>query len=58
MAREKGTTEALTAYKMAKRISDRKDNVYDKRIIEDILNCTWMNAVKHYCVGREYRLKR
>ena len=37
MARVKGT-EALSAYKMAKRISDRKDNVYDKRIIENILN--------------------
>lgn len=37
MAREKGI-EALTAYKMAKRISNRKDNVYDKEIIENILN--------------------
>lgn len=37
MARVKGT-KALSAYKMAKRISDRKDNVYDKRIIKNILN--------------------
>lgn len=37
MARVKGT-KAISAYKMAKRISDRKDNVYDKRIIENILN--------------------
>jgi len=37
MARVKGT-KALSSYKMAKRISDRKDNVYDKRIIENILN--------------------
>lgn len=37
MAKVKGTT-ALTASKMAKRISDRKDNIYDKRIIENILN--------------------
>ena len=37
MARVKGT-KALSAYKMAKRISDRKDNVYDKKIIENILN--------------------
>lgn len=37
MARVKGT-KALSSYKMAKRISDRKDNVYDKRIIESILN--------------------
>lgn len=37
MARVKGT-KALSAYKIAKRISDRKDNVYDKRIIENILN--------------------
>lgn len=29
---------ALTAHKMSKRISDRKDNIYDKRIIENILN--------------------
>ena len=37
MARVKGT-KALSAYKMAKRICNRKDNVYDKRIIENILN--------------------
>lgn len=37
MARVKGM-KALSDYKMAKRISDRKDNVYDKRIIENILN--------------------
>ena len=37
MSRVKGTT-ALTASKMAKRISDRKDNLYDRRIIENILN--------------------
>lgn len=37
MARVKGT-KALSAHKMAKRISDRKDNVYDKKIIENILN--------------------
>ena len=32
MARVKGT-KALSSYKMAKRISDRKDNVYDKKVI-------------------------
>lgn len=37
MARIKGT-EALSACRMAKRICDRKDNVYDKKIIENILN--------------------
>lgn len=37
MARVKGTA-ALTASKMAKRIINRKDNVYDRRIIENILN--------------------
>ena len=37
MPRVKGTA-ALTASKMAKRIINRKDNIYDKRIIENILN--------------------
>lgn len=36
MARVK-RTNALTACKMAKRICDRSDNIYDKKIIENIL---------------------
>lgn len=37
MSRVKGT-QALSAHQMAKRICERNDNVYDKRIIENILN--------------------
>lgn len=37
MASVKGT-KVLSAFKMAKRICDRKDNVYDKKVIESILN--------------------
>ena len=37
MPRVKGT-QALSAHQMARRICERDDNVYDKRIIENILN--------------------
>ncbi len=37
MPKTKGT-RAVTAHQMAKRICDRKDNVYDKRIIESIVD--------------------
>lgn len=37
MPRVKGT-QALSAHQMAKRICERNDNVYDRRIIENILN--------------------
>lgn len=30
--------EALTAHQMAKRISDRDDNIFDKRVIANILD--------------------
>lgn len=33
-----GRIKALTACQMAKRICEREDNIYDKRIIENILN--------------------
>lgn len=37
MPRVKGT-QALSARQMARRICERDDNVYDKRVIENILN--------------------
>lgn len=44
--------KALSAYKMAKRICDRKDNVYDKRIIENILNM-YMNECRKALLSGE-----
>ena len=51
MPRVKGTT-ALTASKMAKRISTRKDNIYDKRIIENILNM-YMDEIRTAMINGE-----
>lgn len=51
MPRVKGTT-ALTASKMAKRISNRKDNIYDKRIIENILNM-YMDEIRTAIINGE-----
>ena len=51
MPRVKGTT-ALTASKMAKRIINRKDNVYDKRIIENILNM-YMDEIRTAMINGE-----
>lgn len=57
MARVKGT-EALSAYKMAKRISDRKDNVYDKRIIENILNMYMDECRKALLLGERVQITK
>lgn len=57
MARVKGT-KALSAYKMAKRISDRKDNVYDKRIIENILNMYMDECRKALLRGERILIKK
>ena len=57
MARVKGT-KALSAYKMAKRISDRKDNVYDKRIIENILNMYMNECRKALLSGERVQITR
>ena len=57
MARVKGT-KALSAYKMAKRISDRKDNVYDKRIIENILNMYMDECRKALLSGERVQITR
>ena len=57
MARVKGT-KALSAYKMAKRISDRNDNVYDKRIIENILNMYMDECRKALLVGERVQITK
>lgn len=57
MARIKGT-KALTAYKMAKRISDRKDNVYDKKIIENILNMYMDECRQALLQGERIQIKK
>ena len=46
-------TNALTACKMAKRICDRSDNIYDKRIIENILKMSPQNRQQSRLPGRE-----
>lgn len=57
MARVKGT-KALSAYKMAKRITDRKDNIYDKKVIEDILNMYMDECRKALLSGERVQISR
>lgn len=51
MLKAKGLT-ALSASKMAKRISDRKDNIYDERIIKNILNM-YMDEIRTAMINGE-----
>ena len=48
---------AVTAHQMAKRICDRKDNVYDKRIIENIVDMYMEECYKSLLTGEstDYR---
>lgn len=57
MARVKGT-KALSAFKMAKRICDRKDNVYDKRVIESILNMYMDECYKALLEGERVQITK
>lgn len=57
MARVKGT-KALSAFKMAKRICDRKDNVYDKRVIESILNMYMDECYKALLQGERVQITK
>lgn len=58
MERKKGTTESLSASKMAKRIANREDNVYDKRIIENILNMYMDECRKALLRGERILIKK
>lgn len=51
-------TSALTASKIAKRICDRKDNIYDKRIIENILNMYMDECRKALLAGERVQISR
>lgn len=57
MARVKGT-EALSAYKMAKRISDREDNIYDKKVIGNILNMYMDECRKALLSGERVQISK
>lgn len=57
MTRLKGTT-TMTAYKMAKRICDRKDNVYDKRVIENILDMYMEECEKALLSGERVQITK
>ena len=54
MARIRG----LTANQMAKRICDRKDNVYDKKIIENILNMYMDECRKALLSGERVQISK
>ncbi len=58
MAKEKGTTESLSVSRMAKRIANREDNVYDKRIIENILNMYMDECRKALLRGERILIKK
>lgn len=49
-------TRAVTAHQMAKRICDRKDNVYDKRIIENIVDMYMEECYKALLAGERVQI--
>lgn len=51
-------TNALTACKMAKRICDRSDNIYDKRIIENILKMYMDECRKALLAGERVQITK
>lgn len=57
MARIKGT-KALTACKMAKRICDRSDNIYDKKIIENIIKMYMDECRKALLAGERVQITK
>ena len=57
MARKKGI-KTLSAFKMAKRIFDRKDNVYDKKVIENILNMYMDECYKALLQGERVQITK
>ena len=51
-------TNALTACKMAKRICDRSDNIYDKKIIENILKMYMDECRKALLAGERVQITK
>lgn len=51
-------TNALTAGKMAKRICDRNDNIYDKKIIENILKMYMDECRKALLAGERVQITK
>ncbi len=53
-----GRIEALTAYQMAKRISDRDDNIFDKRVIANILDMYMDECRKALLSGERVQISK
>ncbi len=53
-----GRIEALTAYQMAKRISDRGDNIFDKRVIANILDMYMEECRKALLSGERVQISK
>ncbi len=53
-----GRIEALTAYQMAKRISDRDDNIFDKRVIANILDMYMDECQKALLSGERVQISK
>lgn len=53
-----GRIEALTAYQMAKRISDRDDNIFDKKVIANILNMYMDECRKALLSGERVQISK
>lgn len=49
-------TRAVTAHQMVKRICDRKNNVYDKRIIENIVDMYMEECFKALLAGERIQI--
>lgn len=53
-----GRIEALTPYQMAKRISDREDNIFDKRVIAKILDMYMDECYKALLSGERVQISK
>lgn len=58
MPRAKGTKISLNASKMAKRINERKDCVYDEKVIKNILNMYMDECQKAISAGESVHLTK
>lgn len=53
-----GRIETLTAYQMAKRISDRDDNIFDKRVIVKVLDMYMDECRKALLSGERVQISK
>lgn len=58
MPRAKGTKISLNASKMAKRINGRKDNIYDEKVIKNILDMYMEECQKAISAGESIHLTK